>query len=74
MNRRTLAIAGSVAALSFAAAPVAASAASPHHSTKAKLVSRTDRSLDQRGTSHVDKSVDRISKADRSSAERRLDR
>jgi hypothetical protein len=59
MKRRTLAIAGSIAALSFAAAPVAAVAATPHHSTH--TAARVDRSRDLRDGRHVDRTPDRTS-------------
>ena len=57
MKSRTMAIAASIAALSFAAAPVAAFAASSHHDSTTQ--SRVDRSRDASGARHVDKSPDR---------------
>ena len=62
MKSRTLAIAGSIAALTFAATPVAAVAATTHQGTPAV---HTDRSRDARGVRHVDRTPDR-DKADRS--------
>jgi len=59
MKTRTIAIASSVAALSFAAAPVASSAASAHHVTPS--AARADRSADVRGVRHVDRTPDRTS-------------
>jgi hypothetical protein len=57
MKSRTIAVAGSVAALAFAAAPVSAIAAShPHHPPATE--SRLDRSRDASGTRHTDKSQD----------------
>ena len=59
MRSRTIAIAGSVAALAFAAAPAAALAASPSHHDPGKT-ERVDRSRDASGVRHVDKkSVDK---------------
>jgi hypothetical protein len=59
--KRNLAVAGSIAALSLAAVPIAAAAGTPHH--KANEVSRVDRSRDKRGDradrSRDVKSVDR---------------
>ena len=55
MKSRTIAIAGSIAALSFAAAPVAAVAATTHH---AKPPARVDRSRDLRSARHFDKTRD----------------
>jgi Ni/Co efflux regulator RcnB len=70
MRSRTIAIAGSIAALAFAATPVAAVAATTHHSgTKAASV---DRSRDLRDARHIDRSPDRT-KADHS-ADRSADR
>jgi hypothetical protein len=63
MTSRTIAIAGSIAALAFAATPVAAVAATAHHSTSA---TSTDRSRDIRDVRHVDRTPDRTS-LDRSS-------
>ncbi len=62
MKTKSLAIAGSIAALSFAAAPIAAVAATHHHAPSA---ARVDSSRDLRGVRHVDRSPDRTS-ADRS--------
>ena len=56
MRSRTLAIVGSIAALTFAATPVAAVAATIHHDTPAV---RTDRSRDIRGVIHLDRTPDR---------------
>ena len=63
MRSRTIAIAGSIAALAFAATPIAADAATTHHSGAQTV--RADRSLDVRDVRHVDRSADRSS-ADRS--------
>jgi hypothetical protein len=63
MKSRTMAIAASVAALSFAATPVAALAATSHHGSTTQ--SRVDRSRDASGARHVDKSPDQ-SRADTS--------
>ena len=71
MKRRTLAVAGSIAALSVAAAPVAAVASSTHQG--AKTEARTDRSRDLSGTRHVDRSPDRVTGADRSSPDNSRD-
>jgi hypothetical protein len=60
MRSRKIAIAGSVAALAFAAAPAAALAAhsATHHD--ASKTERVDRSRDANGVHHVDKkSVDK---------------
>ena len=56
MRSRTIAIVGSIAALTFAATPVAAVAATTHHGTPAV---RTDRSRDTRGVIHADRTPDR---------------
>jgi hypothetical protein len=58
MPSRIIAIAASVAALAFAATPVAAVAATAHHPASA---ASTDRSHDVRGARHVDPSPDRSS-------------
>lgn len=63
MRTRTIAIAGSIAALAFAATPVAAVAATTHHSSA--QAARVDRSRDVRDVRHVDPTPDRSS-ADRS--------
>ena len=63
MRSRTIAVAGSIAALAFAATPVAAIAASTHHS--GANAARTDVSRDIRGVAHVDRTPDKNS-ADRS--------
>jgi hypothetical protein len=66
MKSRTIAIVGSIAALSFAASPVAAVAATTHHATPA---AQTDRSRDNRDVRHVDRTPDKSSvdrSADRS--------
>ena len=63
MKSRTIAIAGSIAALAFAATPVAAIAATTHH---AAPVTRTDRSRDSREVRHNDRTPDKSS-VDRSS-------
>jgi hypothetical protein len=61
MKSRTIAIAGSVAALVFAAGPITAfAAAQPHH--RPAVQSRLDRSPDVKGARHVDKFRD-ISKS-----------
>jgi hypothetical protein len=59
MRSRTIAIAGSIAALAFAATPVAAVAATTHHA--GAQTTRTDRSLDVRDMRHVDRGPDRSS-------------
>jgi hypothetical protein len=64
LRSRTIAIAGSFAALSFAATPFAAVAATTHHSTTSAV--RTERSLDRRDVPHVDRTPDR---ADRTGAD-----
>jgi hypothetical protein len=58
MRSKTIAIAGSIAALTFAAAPVTAIAATkaPHRPASE---SRLDRSRDVSGVRHVDKSPDK---------------
>ena len=71
MKTKTLAIAGSIAALSFAAAPVAAIAATSHQ--PARTVSQLDRSRDARGVRHVDRTPDRASSIDRTSTDRSRD-
>jgi hypothetical protein len=58
MRSRTIAIAGSIAALSFAAAPVAAVAATTHHPSTA---ARVDTSRDASGVRHVDRTPDKSS-------------
>ncbi len=61
MRTRAFAVAGTIAALSFAAAPIAAQADSPSHHDKSKI-ERVDRSRDAQGVRHVDtKSVDKRS-------------
>ena len=56
MKSRTIAIAGSIAALAFASAPVTAIAATKsNHKPAAQL----DRSRDASGVRHFDKSVDK---------------
>ena len=62
MRSRKIAIVGSIAALTFAATPVAAVAATTHHGTPTV---RTDRSLDTRDVRHVDRTPDK-SGSDRS--------
>ncbi len=57
MKSRTIAIAGSIAALSFAALPVAGAAAATHHAKP--TASSIDRSRDRHGVRHADpRSVD----------------
>ena len=63
MRSRTLAIAGSIAALSFAAVPIAQAASTTHH--PATTAVRVDRSRDASGVRHVDRTPDTTS-ADRS--------
>jgi hypothetical protein len=63
MRSRTIAIAGSIAALAFAATPVAAIAATTSHGGAA--AARVDSSRDTRGVAHVDRTPDKSS-ADRS--------
>ena len=55
MRARRIAIAGSIAALSLAAVPVAQATSTPHHKA---VESRVDRSRDANGVRHVDKSRD----------------
>jgi hypothetical protein len=58
VRSRTIAIAGSIAALSLVAAPVAAVAATTHHpSTAARVNSLRDAS----GVRHVDRTLDKSS-------------
>jgi len=57
MKSRTIAIAGSIAALAFAAAPITAVAATKAHHRPA-VESRLDRSRDASGVRHTDKSPD----------------
>ena len=59
MRSRTIAIAGSIAALAFAATPVAAVAATTQHSGAQAV--RVDRSRDVRDVRHVDRTPDRSS-------------
>jgi hypothetical protein len=56
MRSRTIAIAGSIAALSFAAVPIAQAASTTHH--PATTGARVDRSRDASGVRHVDKTPD----------------
>jgi hypothetical protein len=56
MPSRTIAIAGSIAAIVFAATPVAAVAATTHHPASAATI---DRSRDSRDVPHVDRTPDR---------------
>jgi Ni/Co efflux regulator RcnB len=58
MKSRTIAIAGSIAALTFAAGPVTAYATAKSHHRPATQ-SQLDRSRDVRGVRHVDKSPDK---------------
>jgi hypothetical protein len=58
MKRRTIAIASSIAALSFAAAPIAQAASSAHPSRHAGSESLVDRSRDASGVRHADRSTD----------------
>jgi hypothetical protein len=60
--KRTIAVAGSIAALSLAAVPIASAATAPHH--KANEVTRVDRSRDKRAKS-LDRSRD-VKSVDRS--------
>jgi hypothetical protein len=62
MKSRTIAIAASIAALSFAAVPVAQATTSSHPGPR-------DVQLDKRGERHLDKSKDRSN--DKSSPDRR---
>ena len=59
MKSRTIAIAGSIAALAFAATPVAAVAATTHHSGTS--AARVDRSRDVRDVRHIDRTPDKTS-------------
>jgi hypothetical protein len=63
MKSRTIAIAGSIAALAFAAAPIAAVAATAHPGGTS--TTRVDASRDMRGARHIDRTPDKRS-ADRS--------
>ena len=63
MRSRSIAIAGSIAALSFAAVPIAQAASATHHPTT--TTARVDRSRDAAGVRHVDRTPDRTG-ADRS--------
>jgi hypothetical protein len=56
MRSRPIAIAGSIAALSFAAAPIAQAASTTHH--PATTAARVDLSRDASGTRHIDKTPD----------------
>ena len=56
MSPRKLAIAGSIAALSFAAVPVAQAATAPQH--KPTIQTRSDQSRDRSGQRHADKERD----------------
>jgi hypothetical protein len=58
MRSRKIAIVGSIAALTFAATPVAAVAATTHHGTPTV---RTDQSRDSRDVRHVDRTPDKSS-------------
>lgn len=57
MKSRTIAVAGSIAALAFAAAPVTAIAATQAHH-RPPTQSQLDRSRDASGARHTDKSPD----------------
>jgi hypothetical protein len=59
MRSRTIAIAGSIAALAFGATPIAAVAATTHHA--GAQATRVDRSRDVRDARHVDRTPDRTS-------------
>ena len=63
MRSRSIAIAGSIAALSFAAVPIAQAAPTTQH--PATTTARVDRSRDAGGVRHIDRTPDRTS-ADRS--------
>jgi hypothetical protein len=63
MRSRTIAIAGSIAALSFAAVPIAQAASSTHY--PATTAARVDHSRDAARAHHVDKTPDKTN-ADRS--------
>ena len=56
MSPRKLAIAGSIAALSLTAVPIAQAASTPHH--KSAIEVRLDRSRDPAGLRHADKARD----------------
>ena len=66
MPSRTIAIAGSIAAVAFATTPVAAVAATTHHPASAASI---DRSRDSRDVRHVDSTPDKSS-VDRSADSR----
>jgi hypothetical protein len=73
MSSRTIAIAGSIAALSFAAVSIAQAASTTHHRVPSTVrvdrsrdaSGRVDRSRDDRGMRHGDRTPDKRS-ADRS--------
>lgn len=56
MKTKIVAIAGSIAALSFAAVPVAQAASTPHHKA---VETRVERSRDASGARNADESRDR---------------
>lgn len=58
MKKQTIAIAGSIAALGFAAAPVTALAAT-HANPRPASELRLDHSRDAKGLRHVEKSIDK---------------
>lgn len=58
MKSRTIAIAGTIAALTFTAGPLTAIATASAHQRPA-AETRLDRSRDATGTRHADKSIDR---------------
>jgi hypothetical protein len=71
MRSRTIAIAGSIAAMSFAAVPVAAVAATTHHSSSSSA--RVDRPRGLTEVRHTDRTPDRTGTADRHTPERSRD-
>lgn len=58
MRSRTIAIAGSIAALSFAAVPIAQAVPTNHAHHTPAVESRIDRSRDATGVRHTDKIAD----------------
>jgi hypothetical protein len=61
LKSKTVAIAGSIAALSFAAAPIA-QAATAHHAPSRAV--RVDASRDAKGVRHLDRTPDRNDRPD----------
>lgn len=78
MKKRTLAIAGTLAALTLTAAPIAAATASAGHTTPRsdRIETTTDRTAEHNLTSRSDRSLDRSTRSghDISSVDRTRDR